>query len=698
MPDQEDNKPLHRLAAAYGVLPSYRDSRGRPVRSPASSVVAALRSLGAELPDGEDVPSHEAILRALEHKANYEQARVLEPVMVAWEGRLKSFPLGFPGRANRHSRALGRRAQATILLEDGSTEAWDVDLSLGNLVVPQALPPGYHSLQVEFGDLAAVSHVISAPRRCWEPEGESKQGEWGIFAPTYALRSGRNWGAGDLADLAALADWTYRQGGAYLATLPLLASFTEIPGEISPYRPVSRLFWNEFYLAVDRLPEWKTCGAARDLWEQMGGEDRISQLRESHLVDHQAVIALKRAVLEKLTAHFFDEDLEERRGSFLLFLAEHPEVETYARFRAAAEEVGPKRASRVSETVTEPTDSGAFRYHLYVQWQMEEQMAGLFGRPGHVPLFLDLPVGVHPDGFDAWRWPELFVREASCGAPPDDFFAGGQNWNSPPLNPTASRETGHRYVAGVIRRQMQHVSCLRIDHVMWLHRLFWVPSGVEPADGVYVTYPAEELYAVLALESCRSRAVVVGEDLGTVPSGVRPAMRRHNVRRTWVFELATKSGREAPFSTVPSDSVAMIDTHDTFPLAGFAAGDDIRARVETRQLDERKASRALDARSRYVGGLSVWLRDRYSTASMPAQSEAAALLAGLLSVLVHSDAWLTIINLEDLSLETRPQNMPGTDSDRPNWQRKTEAFLEHLASEEAVLARLDPSDPGHPSA
>jgi 4-alpha-glucanotransferase len=335
-------------------------------------------------------------------------------------------------------------------------------------------------------------------------------------------------------------------------------------------------------------------------------------------------------------------------------------------------------------------------YHLYCQWQLDEQLSRMSGcdaasatgaaaaplAGGAAGLFLDLPLGVHPGGFDTWRWPELFAAGMSAGAPPDAFFAHGQDWEFPPLHPRRASEQGHQYFAACLRAHMRHAAYLRIDHVMSLHRLFWVPTGAEPADGVYVTYPAEELYAVLSLESHRNKTVVVGEDLGTVPAEVRPAMRRHGVLRTWVFQGGLRPRAADPVGSVPAGSVVSLNTHDMFPYAGFVSGDDISARVRTGQLDEAGARREIAARRRLVTRLDAWLPqilpppETSRAAAMSdlipegASSEAGRSLGRALGHLARSDARLALVSLDDILLETQPQNMPGTGAGWGNWQRK----------------------------
>jgi 4-alpha-glucanotransferase len=721
---------LAELATLWGVQTGYRDSRARWRDSAPEVVLQVLEALGAGY--GEklgacsaggpgDAKAERGLQRALALRQAELAGRLIEPVVVAWEGVLP--PVAGPGRALQTARAgSGRPMKLTLLLEEGGEECWEVGRQrsragwgeVGGGVHRSRVPRGYHRLRVEIGGAEAEATVISAPRRCcpaaqapedatgrarWKAgrgsTGGASSRPWGAFAPLYALRSERDWGAGDLADLERLRDLVGVAGGSAVATLPLLATYLDHPFEPCPYSPVSRMFWNEFYLAVDRISEWAECLAARLIGGTGGAGDPVTLLRAEPLVQYGEVMALKRRALEELCRHFFAHAGPRRRDEFASYVRSRPEVFEYAAFRARVEERGADwrdwpegEMGAVIGPRPLPALSEAERYHLFCQWQMEAQLTHLGGRQvaragevahsaanGRPGLLLDLPVGVHPGGFDTWKWRDLFVSSMSTGAPPDAFFARGQDWASPPLHPQRIREQGHRYYAQCLREHMRHAGHLRIDHVMSLHRLFWVPAGREPSDGVYVSYPAEELYAALCLESWRHRTVVVGEDLGTVPADVRATMRRHQVLGTWVFQSSLKPRAAFPVKPVPSNVVAALGTHDMFPLAGFVRGDDIGSRLETGQLDQAGARRDAEARRRLMVRLARALPERAGSlrAPVPVASDdtaPGALLCKALTYLWNSPAALVLVNIEDLLLETCPQNLPGTDSSHGNWRRK----------------------------
>ena len=275
----------------------------------------------------------------------------------------------------------------------------------------------------------------------------------------------------------------------------------------------------------------------------------------------------------------------------------------------------------------------------------------------------------------------------SAGAPPDAFFTLGQIWDFPPLHPERTRADGHRYFAASVRQQMRHARYLRLDHVMSLHRLFWVPEGSPAEDGVYVKYPAEELYAVLCLESVRNETALVGEDLGTVPRGVRSAMRSHGLARTWVLQASLRNSARDPIGKIPPHAVASINTHDMFPFAGFLAGADIEARVATGQLAA--AAAELRRRARLVSRLAEYLQglDMQVASDTQPSVESIALLGSVLACLSRSRAELVLVTLEDLWSETKPQNQPGTGSECPNWCRKAAVSLDEMGEAGRSMGR-----------
>ncbi len=668
---------LYRLARLYGVEIAYYDAAGRLRPAAPDSLLAVLRVLGAPVQTLDDVPG------ALRQRRQELWRRCLEPVAVFWKGQCGHLKMRLPAGLTED------KAEFLLELENGETRRWSgslaglpvlrtarvegVDYAVRQLTLPAGLPPGYHRLRLSLPNRTCRTLLICAPRRAYTPPAGADGRIWGVFLPLYALSSGRSWAAGDLTDLRNLLRWVQELGGSFAGTLPLLAAFLDEPFAPSPYAPVSRLFWNEFYLDATRAEELPRCPEAQDLLRSADFQQEIAALRAAPLVDYRRGMAAKRRVLELLARCCFAGS-SERLSALKRWAAERPEAQDYARFRAAVER---RRAgwpawterARNGDLREGDYDPEAARYHLYVQWLAEEQFRELSNqsrRESGQGLYLDLPLGVHPAGYDTWRERAAFALEASTGAPPDPFFEQGQDWGFPPLHPERIRERGYRYFRACLRHHLRHAAVLRLDHVMGLHRLFWVPRGCSARDGVYVRYRAEEFYAVLTLESQRHQTLIVGEDLGTVPASVRPAMARHQIHRMYVLPFEYTGDGERALRPAGAGVLACLNTHDMPPFKAF-------------WLEKEKNIRDRVALPLYL--------HRQGWLDVPTNN-VEAVLQGALRHLAASRARLFSVNLEDLWLETAPQNVPGTVEEYPNWRRKARFPLEVFSRKPEVLEVL----------
>jgi len=657
----------YQLAQLYGVQTVYHDVFHRRRQASGEALLAVLQALGAPVATLQDVPS------VWREQQEVRFKRPLEPVTVAWDGEPPIVQLRLPS-ATAETTLSGH-----LTLESGEQKSWEwhgTDLPtleameiagtryvVKQVPLPRQLPWGYHRLTLELPGRCEQVLIISAPLKTYAPP---QSRGWGVFLPLYALHTQRSWGSGDLSDLGLLMSWVVGIGGSMLATLPLLPTFLD--DAPSPYLPLSRLMWNEFYLDITKVPELQGCPSAQALLASSSLREELESLRHSPLVDYRRQMALKRQVLEELCRCLFAEP-SERLDALHQFTQNHPMVVDYARFRATWEKQRlPWRSWQppLREGILNEGDYNEenMRYHLYGQWLAHEQIEALGKEAGKkgLKLYLDLPLGVHPDGYDVWRESSLFTLDVSAGAPPDAVFTTGQNWHFPPLHPERIREQGYRYIIAYLRHHLRHGGILRIDHVMGLHRLFWIPNGMDASQGVYVRYPTDELYAILALESHRHQAILVGEDLGTVPPEVRPAMRRHGLQRMYVMQYEVVTNPRRAFRPIPTNCVASLNTHDMPPFASFWQG-----------LDSREA-------------VVAFLRDRGWIKA--AVTDTGAILRACLSLLSASRARGLLVNLEDLWLETRPQNIPGTVKEYPNWQRKASYSLEAFCQMPQVIDTL----------
>jgi 4-alpha-glucanotransferase len=686
-------RDLHELARSCGIQTSYTSQSGGRRRAGVGRLLAALQAFGLPVDRLQDVPS------LLTERRIEDRRHPLDPVVVAWDGRVPEVEFRIP------PAIAGQRIWGRMELEGGEEvdaapewapapqpgDAEGERLVAGRLSFRLQLPPGYHRLRLEAGLMSASALVISSPRTLPTEAATS----WGVFLPLYALRSARGWGVGDLTDLGDLLEWTARLGGNVVATLPILASFLDEPFEPSPYSPASRLFWNELFLDVTRIPELERSPEAKQVLESEHFRKEIANLRRAEILDYRAAMAAKRQVLELLARTLFAEG-GPRRADFESHLASDERLPDYAAFRATCErhrsgwQRWPDR-ERGGALPAFGGDESAFDYHRYVQWLAEQQLEEAARRAGSegTSLYFDFPLGVNPAGYDVWRERDVFALEASAGAPPDLFFTSGQDWGFHPIHPEAARDQGYRYPIACLRHMFRHAGVLRIDHVMGLHRLYWIPQGLPASKGVYVRYRADELYAILVLEADRAGATVVGEDLGIVPGYVRPALARHGIHRSYLLPWELTEDPAQPIRTVPERSFASLNTHDMPTFAAYWRGEDIELRVERGWLDA--AGAAMERRSREVHRTRLvgYLRRRgWLEGVAGAEVSDQAFLAACLSELAASKARRVIVNLEDLWLETRPQNVPGKVDEYPNWRRVARHPLERIRDLPHVVGTL----------
>jgi 4-alpha-glucanotransferase len=534
------------------------------------------------------------------------------------------------------------RGARSIELESGG------ELPAASLLTADA-PYGYHHLVMRDGRRVPM---VTSPGRCSLPE--ALQG-WGWAAQLYAVRSREGWGIGDLGDLRSLGSWSRKQGAAMLLVNPLHAVRPGTPQEPSPYFPSSRLFRNPIYLRIQDLP------GARDEPEVAALLREAGRLRDAPIIERDRVMPLKLRALESLWSRFRGD-----KGFDAYVAREGILLERYACFCVLAERLAsswtrwPSRyrhsgGRAVRELVT--TDRSRVDFHRWLQWLLDTQL----GRAAReLPLVHDLAVGFAPDGADAWLWQDVVAPDARIGAPPDDFNPAGQDWGVPPFDPARLRAAGYAPLIATMRRMMGAGIGVRIDHVMGLFRLWWVPLGAsDPSAGAYVRYPAAELLDILALESVRAGCGVVGEDLGTVESGVRSELRR---RQLLSYRLAWFESR--PPERFPTQALAALTTHDLPTAAGVWTGADLAELEATGRPFNRRAELGVRRKLRRLAGVSDG-------------DPAPLVVERAYAALARAPSRLVVATLDDASLAERRPNMPG-DVARTNWSIPLPRTLEQL--------------------
>ncbi|MFF5009729.1 4-alpha-glucanotransferase [Streptomyces phaeochromogenes] len=613
-------------------------------------------------------------------------------------------PPGFPGDSSLDSAlaALPAGTRLRIRTEQGETRA-----------SAEQLPLGVHELEATAPDgRTARAHLVVAPTRLPAAPGRT----YGLLVQVYSLLSRRSWGMGDLGDLAELTAWAGRALGAgFVQVNPMHAAVPGAPTDPSPYRPSSRRYPDPVYLRVEDVPEFAYAGErdrdrVRTLLER-AERQRESVLSKGALIDRDAVWELKREALELVR----DVPLGPgRRAAYCDFLAEEGEaLEDHATWCALAEVYGSDwqkwpaalRDPRSNETARARGElMDRVDFHSRLAWLTDAQLATAQRSARDagmgVGLVHDLAVGVHPGGADAWAQQEYFAAGMSVGAPPDAFSVQGQDWGLPPWRPDRLAESGYAPYRRLLRALFRYAGALRIDHVMGLFRLWWIPQGRPATEGTYVRYDAEAMLAILALEAYRAGALVIGEDLGTVEPGVREKLHEHGVLGTsvlWFERDWDGTGLPLPPESWRADCLATATTHDLPPTASRLTGDHVELRdrlgLLTRPVEEERAEAAAD-----VGEwLALLARLGLLQGAAGGQSEDSeeAQIQALHRFLLRTPARMIGVWLPDTVGDRRPQNLPGTWDQYPNWRLPVAdaegrpVTLEELAASPRLHALID---------
>jgi 4-alpha-glucanotransferase len=706
---------LDQLARQRGLGDDYENFRCERVAIARASKRAILAAMGVPV---DDAGAMAAALR--EYDAQRWQS-TLPPVAVVHPGRIDVM-VAVP------AAALDRMLEWHIALEDGGTRAGRIRAGeLGEaeraevdgrwqtrryLWVPADTPPGYHELTVALeGGSPATCRLVVAPQACFEPPAIRDGARlWGVATQLYTLRSRRNWGIGDFADLRDVVSQCAVAGAGFVGLNPLHALFPGNPWHFSPYSASSRHFLNVLYIAVDRLPEMEECMAARDRYRSPEFQAELERLRNTPNVDYAGAASAKFGMLEMLFAHFQAEHLAKnsvrarhyaqfkaQRGEALRLQSLHDAIDGWLRQRdgkywgwpAWPDDLRDPHHAGVAEFARRHGDR--VEYFSWLQWLADEQLREVqaFARSLGMPIGLygDYAVGVNPSGAETWSDQALYRKGAGLGAPPDALALKGQDWGIPPQDPNVLQAERYEPLRELLAASMRNFGALRLDHVMALYRQWWVPVGLESTLGGYVHYPVDDLMSVLALESSRHECLVVGEDLGTVPEEMSRAMAERAVYsyKVLLFEKHLDGRFKAP-EEYPRRSIATVTTHDLPTLKGYWTASDIELRRRL-SLYPDDATCAL-VREERVRDRTALLRALESQGLPHGLADTAAYddaLADAIHVyLARTASALVVLQAEDLAGMSDPVNVPGTSDEHANWQRKMTADLGDVFQSERI--------------
>jgi 4-alpha-glucanotransferase len=735
MQDQTEQALLARLAERVGIAADYHDIAGTLHLTSDDTRRAILTAMGFT------VGSATLLTQALQEWDEAPWQRPCDPVRILRDGEA------------------GPPVSCCLALEDGKEQSVVVEWQIrdeANAVVqegqagpglsavearflngrrhvrveipaPHGLSLGYYSLTVRAEDLVGgivgTMRVIVAPRQCYVPPSiEAHQRLWGLALQLYSLSSDHNWGCGDFTDLGRIVEWAGKGLGAGVIGLsPIHALRNTAPYHISPYAPYSRLYLNELYIDLERLPEFYGSEEAQQQFRAPEFQATLQALRESRQVDYDAIATAKRTMLNLAYRKFLKDayrgeepNLQPKTTRAWLLerfiQSEGTPLELYATFQTLEEERRliqsksttwhdwPKQFLTPGQPVREygKRHRKRIRFFQYIQWVASEQLnkiretAEQLAMP--IGLYHDLALGADRNGAEAWVYQSVLALGADCGAPPDAFAPEGQNWGLPPINPHALRASGYELMIQLLRNNFRFGGAIRLDHVMAFCRLFWIPRGRPASEGTYVQYPFEDLLAIVALESTRSKTLVIGEDLGTVPDWVREQLAKARVLsyRVFYFERGGDGAWKSP-RDYPAQSLAVATTHDLPTLAGFWSGEDLQVRAGLGAFTDDAARRwAWDERQRDKEGiLSALKRESLlpngvteDLATAPAMTT--DLCRAIHIYLARTPSCIVLANLEDGLGEFSQTNLPGTVDSHPNWIRKYAVRVDEILCDERL--------------
>jgi len=716
MPSETFEQLLDRAASVCGIEPGFWDIWGRYHSTTTEAKQALLRAVGM------DASGPAELERALAARTRDAWERLVAPAVVAAQAPAAELCLQVP------AECLGDTALLTVTREDGQTAEFRVNLwdlpQVGSIemdgrtwvrkraTLPIDLPLGYHQIAVRVGSATASTRYIVTPERAWSDPHLARHGRAaGVAVSLYGVRSNRNWGCGDFRDLLDLVDWVAEDLEAgFVALNPLHAIHNRRPFNTSPYLPNCSFYQNFLYLDVEGIGDFP--GNRRAVqWRALPAVEReIRELRSTPFVEYERVSALKLRFLKLIFAGFLFNEWRKhtpRAREFQAFLdREGGLLERFATY-CALDEYLHRRDPNLwlwtdwPEPYRDPQspETCEFRrkhwrqvlFHQYLQWQIDEQLHRAQQRARDrsmaIGLYHDLALATDRFGSDLWANRPFYVSGCRVGSPPDDFCPHGQDWSFPPPNAETHRHDGYRLFAESIRKNCRHGGALRIDHVMRLFRLYWIPDGSDATQGAYVRERSEDFVRVLALESVRNQVVVVGEDLGTVEPAVRETLSRFGILsyRLFYFEKNPAGGFRR-YDEYPAQALVSSTTHDLPTLAGYWVSADIEARRGAGILDEEGwRSQMAQRASEKQKMLDALFAQNLMPPHLPRDAAAYPEMTGdlhnaVVGFLALTPSQLLAINQEDLTKELAQQNLPGTTWQYPNWSRKMRFTLEELRS------------------
>lgn len=670
---EEPSEELSRLAAAYGVALDFWDFQSNHRVISAKAIAAVLTALGV------DVSTPEAVHRALADLDDAPWRAALPPSTVLREGNEAHLPVHVPD---------GSQVSARVELEDGTTreleqlDIWvpprEVDgtrIGRATFRLPPDLPIGWHEIVAERESGPVRAPLAVTPQSLPAPDAHLRRERgWGLMAQLYSVRSRESWGIGDIADLRELSALSGDLGADFLLINPLHAAEVVPPMTPSPYLPTTRRFSNPIYIRPEDIREVAYLPTQQRTLVAWAGDQVRERNEDPGPIDRDAIWAAKKSALEVI---FAAPRSLSRQRDFERFRAEEGQgLENFALWCAITEHYAGKEWPAEAEDITSSLVAELrselrerVDFYCWLQWIVDDQLDTAQGTATAsgmgIGIMHDLAVGVHPGGADVWAMPDVLARGVTVGAPPDWFNQQGQDWSQPPFRPDALARLGYAPIRDLVRTILRHAGAVRIDHIIGLFRLWWVPQGMRADQGTYVRYDHEAIIGVLVLEAYRAGAIVIGEDLGTVEPWAREYMKERGILGTSILWFE-KTPDEWP---LPPDryrylALSTVTTHDLPPTAGYLAEEHVALRERLGLLAEPIEKVRHDARTE---------RERFAGAAeglglLPAEASEQQVVEALHRYVARTPSVLLGVALTDAVGDRRTQNQPGTDQEYPNWK------------------------------
>ena len=701
-------KSLHTLANLHGLGEEYYDHKGELRSISAATLAAIIRAMGVRVDDPDALDLAVGELQARVWTTPVPAVLVLHPtdarrVPVSVPQNLGARTLSWSLQLETGIQSRGKCDIASLeIAAQGSVAQMKFDRLL--VPLPADLPMGYHDFSITLDSgLSGTTRIIVAPQQCYLPTSMSDgKRHWGLAVQLYTLRTADNWGIGDFGDLRELIKHVAPRGCSVIGVNPLHALSLSDPSNCSPYSPSSRYFLNALYIAIEDVPEFAECEGLRRRTQSEEFQEMLGRLRAADNVQYEQVAQLKLDALRELYEHFRIHHLHTRsaraerfknftaaRGNALFLHALHSSLDAHFRrqgprywgWPAWPDEYRTPASAAVHRYAKE--NVAEVQFYQYLQWLADEQLAQVqrfaSAQMMAIGLYGDIAVGASAAGSETWANPSLYLQQVSIGAPPDPLALKGQAWGVPPQLPLELRTQKYEPFINLIRSNMLHTGALRIDHVMALFRLWWVPASMGATEGTYAHYPLRDLLGILALESIRNHCLVIGEDLGTVPDEIRSAMEHHRILHYKVlFFEKDDNAFKLPQAYEPL-SLATVTTHDLPTLHGWWEGDDLKLRdrlnlyPSAELAEEIRLQRCADRRGLVEALVRAGLWHWQAWEPLPAYGNALARAIHL--YLGMSSALLVTLQVEDLLGMRDAVNVPGTHLEHANWQRKLSATI-----------------------